>query len=256
MPMGQGASNMPVHDWTRVDAGIYHDFHNVWIAGMRNSLNEGLLPEGYYALTEQHAGRLIPDLLTLHVSQPGPAKSQAVPAGTVTLADAPPRVQRKLTASASLRARRRSLAIRHVSGHQLVALIEVVSPSNKDRRDHVDELANKIVSAVGLGVHVMLIDLLPPGNHDPHGIHGAVWTLLDELDAEDQPRLGENLTLASYVAGAPVDAYLVRLGVGSSLPEMPLFLQPERYVNVPLEATYEAAFRGTPRYYRDILEPR
>jgi hypothetical protein len=247
---------MPVHDWTRVDAGIYHDFHNVWIAELRNAFNEGLLPEGYYALTEQHAGRLIPDLLTLHVSQPGPVKGSALPAGSVALADAPPRVHKKLTASASLRARRRSLAIRHVSGHQLVALIEVVSPSNKDRRDHVDELATKIVSALGLGVHVLLIDLLPPGTHDPHGIHGAVWTLLDELDTEDEPQLSENLTLASYVATAPVDAYLVRVATGTPLPAMPLFLQPDSYVDVPLEVTYEAAFRGTPGYYRDILEPR
>jgi hypothetical protein len=22
---------MPMHDWTRVDAGIYHDFHHEWI---------------------------------------------------------------------------------------------------------------------------------------------------------------------------------------------------------------------------------
>ena len=38
---------MPVHDWTRVEAGIFHDFHNVWIGQLRNTLNEGLLPEGY-----------------------------------------------------------------------------------------------------------------------------------------------------------------------------------------------------------------
>ncbi len=22
---------MPVHDWTRVEAGIFHDFHHAWI---------------------------------------------------------------------------------------------------------------------------------------------------------------------------------------------------------------------------------
>ncbi len=46
---------MPIHDWTRVDAGIFHDFHTVWIGYLRTALNEGLLPEGYYALAEQHA---------------------------------------------------------------------------------------------------------------------------------------------------------------------------------------------------------
>ena len=36
---------MPVHDWTRVDAGVFHDFHNVWIAFLRNALNSGVLPK-------------------------------------------------------------------------------------------------------------------------------------------------------------------------------------------------------------------
>ena len=59
---------MPVHDWTRVEAGIFHDFHTVWTVALRNALNEGLLPQGYYALAEQHAGRAITDVLTLHAS--------------------------------------------------------------------------------------------------------------------------------------------------------------------------------------------
>lgn len=56
---------MPVHDWTRVDAGIFHDFHNVWLGELRNVLNGGLLPAGYYAMTEQPAGKYITDVLTL-----------------------------------------------------------------------------------------------------------------------------------------------------------------------------------------------
>ena len=59
---------MPVHDWTRVEAGIFHDFHTVWIGHLRTALNEGLLPKGYYALVEQHAGHTITDVLTLHAS--------------------------------------------------------------------------------------------------------------------------------------------------------------------------------------------
>jgi hypothetical protein len=61
-----------------------------------------------------------------------------------------------MTVSASARIRRRSLAIRHVSGHQLIALVEIVWPSNKDRSDHVEEFAIKVCTALGLGVHVLL----------------------------------------------------------------------------------------------------
>ncbi len=46
---------MPLHDWTRVDDGIFHDFYLAWIAEIRRSLNKGLLPDGFYALAEQVA---------------------------------------------------------------------------------------------------------------------------------------------------------------------------------------------------------
>ena len=46
---------MPVHDWSRVDADLFHDFHQAWSIGIRNALNGGLLPKGYSALVGQHA---------------------------------------------------------------------------------------------------------------------------------------------------------------------------------------------------------
>jgi hypothetical protein len=54
---------MPIHDWARVDANLFHDFHQTWTVGIRNALNAGLLPKGYSALVEQHAGGLVPDVL-------------------------------------------------------------------------------------------------------------------------------------------------------------------------------------------------
>jgi hypothetical protein len=57
---------MPVHDWTRVSAGIFHDFHTSWISALRNALNEAILPPDYYALSEQVPGPMNPDILTLH----------------------------------------------------------------------------------------------------------------------------------------------------------------------------------------------
>ena len=28
---------MPMHDWTRVDAGKYHDFHHEWISEIKRA---------------------------------------------------------------------------------------------------------------------------------------------------------------------------------------------------------------------------
>lgn len=37
---------------------------------------------------------------------------------------------------------------------------------------------------------------------------------------------------------------------------MPLFLDPDFYVPVPLEMTYQQAYRGVPSVWRDVLDPR
>jgi hypothetical protein len=248
---------MPVHDWTRVEAEIFHDFHTVWTGALRNVLNEGVLPKGYYALAEQHAGRTIADVLTLHASPESQGPVWTPPdTGGIAVAISPPRVSRKQTVEPSALARRRSLAIRHVSGHRLIALIEIVSPANKDRREHVEELVEKAVAALERGVHVLLIDLLPPGLHDPAGIHGSIVQTLDQYNEPYVLPAGSPFTMASYVAGRAIEIYLEHLLVGAPLAEMPLFLRADRYVNVPLEPTYQSTYRGVPEFYRDVLEGR
>ncbi|MFI5459039.1 MAG: DUF4058 family protein [Isosphaerales bacterium] len=248
---------MPVHDWTRVEAGIFHDFHTVWTVALRTTLNEGLLPQGYYALVEQHAGRAITDVLTLHASPEPPEPAWLPPdTGGIAVAEAPPRMRLKQTVEPAALARRRSLAIRHVSGHRLIALIEIVSPANKDRARHIEELVDKAVSALERGVHLLLVDLFPPGPHDPSGIHGFILECLEQSGEPYILPIDGPLTLASYVAGPRVDIYLEHLAVGAPLAEMPLFLRPDRYVNVPLEPTYQSTYRGMPAFWREVLEGR
>jgi hypothetical protein len=45
---------MSVHDWSRVDVGTFHAFHNSWIIHLKEALNENLLTHGHYAQVEQH----------------------------------------------------------------------------------------------------------------------------------------------------------------------------------------------------------
>lgn len=240
---------MPVHDWTRTDAATFHAFHTAWITHLSESLNGGLLPAGYYALLEQHAGNRIADVLTLHSPSAGLA-SPANEEGSLAVADAPPVTQRKLMAS-SQRSLQRTLTIRHVSGHQVIAFLEIVSLANKDRRNHVEEFVDKAEVALMRGVHLLVADLLPPGEHGPAGIHGAIWERFDDEPyavPPDQP-----LTLASYTADSQPIAYVEHLAVGSNLIDMPLFLSPDRYINVPMGITYQAAVNGLPKFVRDSL---
>jgi hypothetical protein len=54
-----------------------------------------------------------------------------------------------------------------VSGHRVVTLIEIASP------------ADKAAAALSSGLHITVLDLIPPGRHDPHGLHGAIWERFD-----------------------------------------------------------------------------
>ena len=249
---------MPIHDWSRVRAGTFHHFHCAWITHLSESLNAGLLPDGYYAMSEQHFDQRVGDVLALRTpdDEGSFAAETETGAGGLALAETPPKVDRRVAASEETfyRKARRTLTIRHASGQRIVALVEILSPGNKDREKHLDEFVSKVESALRQGIHVLVVDLFPPGPRDPFGIHGAIWSRLDSFDAG--PPADRPITSASYVAGLLPEAFVSQAALGDPLPEMPLFLQTDHYINAPLESTYQTAYRGIPFLYRDILEGR
>jgi hypothetical protein len=225
-----------------------------WIAELQEALNNGRLPPDYYAQAEQIAGPLGPDVLTLQ--EPESSANGAVPSssdGGVAVATVPPRM--RLTAEAEMNdyvLKRRTLVIRHASGDRIVALLELVSPGNKAARYALRSFVEKAIEALYRGYHLLIIDLFPPGPRDPHGIHAAIWGEFSDDPAPLPP--GEPLTLAAYSAGPIKRAYVEPTAVGRVMIDMPLFLTPEWYVNVPLEVTYQAAYRGVPRRWCSVLE--
>jgi hypothetical protein len=246
---------MPVHNWTRVAAGIFHDFHTAWLVEMRNSLNAGLLPAGYYALAEQVASDFGPDVLTLEANgATGTVPSVAGGGSTLALATAPPRVRLVSHIKPRRHPRKRThLLIRHAGGDRIVALIEILSPGNKSSHPALRNFVRKAVGALDCGFHLLLVDLHPPTARDPQGIHGSVWSALGDRSYSapaDKP-----LTLVAYAADVEDTAYVEPVAVGDVLPAMPLFLDPEHYILVPLEATYQAAWRGVPRRWQQVLAP-
>jgi hypothetical protein len=248
---------MPMHDWTRVTAGTFHDFHNSWITHLKEALNAGLLPKPFYALGEQRAGEAGTDVLALRetngdVSSLEPGASDN---GMVAVAEAPPRVH--LAQEASLEAafylaKRRTLVIRHATGDRIVALVEIVSPANKHNHASLEDFVAKVMSALKEGIHVMVIDPFPPTRHDPQGLHGLLWEELGEPHYE--PPVDRPLGMVSYCAKSPISAYIEPTRVGLPLTEMPLFLTNTHYIRTPLEATYMQAWAGVPERWRRVIE--
>jgi hypothetical protein len=185
-----------MHDWTRVNAGIFHHFHQKWIGMISDALNDGRWPPDYDALAEQIAGEFGPDVLALEAAPangPPSGGEAAQPvgelSGAIAVAVAPPKVH--LTATIELAEyalKQNTVVARHSSGDRIVALVEVVSPGNKASR---------------------------------HGVR----TFVEKAAA-----------------------------VSDVLPDMPLFLRPGFYVQVPLEATYHTAYQSVPQRWRRVLE--
>lgn len=243
---------MPVHDWTRVSDGTFHDFHYSWVLEIKRALKRGLLPKGYYVMAEQIGGDLgTPDVLTLQTAGEK-SEPEGSLAGTATLAESPPAVHARATITRDSYARmQRTVVVRHTSDDRIVAMIEIMSAGNKSSRHAMRSFLDKAVAALDVGVHLLLVDVHPPGPRDPHGIHRAV---LHEIGAEDYVLGGERrLTVVAYIGGTVVEAFVEHFAVGEPIPQMPLFLTREHYVRVPLEATYAAAWEDVPPRYQAVL---
>lgn len=245
---------MAVHDWTRVDAGIFHHFDTSWIAHLAEALNEGPLPPHYYALAEQRSGQIHPDVIALKSAQGDAGRNPSKSDGAVAVAEFPPTVAVTMRPGIKEYAlKRRTLTIRHASDDRVVALIEIVSKANKDRESTVRDFADKVISALSQKIHVMIVDVFPPGPHDPTGMHGAIWRQIDDEQPYEMPH-DKPLTVASYFADSIPVAYVEPIALGAELPDMPLFLDPDWYIKTPLEPSYELAYRGVPGRWREVIE--
>lgn len=238
---------MPVHDWTRVESGDFHHFHQRWIQDIAAALNKGLLPPEFMALSDQVTGRPIPDVVTLQARRP-----KGDPGG-VAVKTSPPtaRVVRKFE-RINYAKRAGRVVIRHGRG-KVVAIIEILSPGNKDSQNAMRTFVEKAADILNQGVNLLVVDLFPPTPRDPQGIHKAIWDQFGEEPFDflpDQP-----LTVAAYLGGDLPEAYVESVGLGDPLPSLPIFLTPDYYVPAPLETTYMQAWDVYPDMLKELIEP-
>lgn len=242
---------MPVHDWSRVAAGIFHHLHHSWIEEIQRALNAGLLPGDYYALAEQRTAGYGPDVLALQVDS-AEDSFDAPGHGKGGLMVAKPQVA--VTAETDMEFYRRKqnvVAVHHVSDDRVVALVEVVSPGNKSSRAALRSFVEKTAQLLDQRIHLLILDLHKPGSFDPQGIHGAIWEEIAQawVAPADRP-----LTLVGYESALTIRAFVQPLAIGETLIDMPLYLEPDGYVLVPLESTYSRAFDALPKRWRSVVE--
>jgi hypothetical protein len=241
---------MAIHDWTRVDAGLFHDFHQDLTIELRRALNAGRLPPGYVALTDQQTAGPIQDVLTLNRRPTGPRKGE--PVGGLAVATVPPRARFVVEGEGNAYARLANrIRIQHRHG-QVVAVLEIVSPGNKSSPHAIQTFVRKAADVLWQGIHLLVVDLFPPSNREPQGIHKAIWDEIAEQPFElpaDKP-----LTVAAYRASPTITAYVDPVAVGDDLPALPIFLTEDVYIPAPLDETYRASWAVFPADFKEMLE--
>jgi hypothetical protein len=229
---------MPLHDWN--DDRGWDSVHLVWLAQLLDWI-QPRLPSGYRAFLGSVPALTIdvpngrPDM---SVRQWSPGKSDGGSAPPAAAGGEPDEVA---VATFTLDPQR---AI-HIDLHGLlIAVLELVSPRNKDRPAARERYLTRYAGYLRQGVHLLLIDVLP---------RPAGFSFADALAANlglTQPRCPAPCAV-SYEVGESVPEGTVLalwrrpLQVGQPLPVVPLSLGGKQRVPIDLEHTYyEAAKRA------------
>ena len=241
---------MPLHDWT--DERGWDSVHPFWLAYLVEWI-QPRLPEGYKAFLggvpalTVAAGHGRPDV-SVRVRQWGPRPPDEPGAADTDTAVLEPDLEARVAIRLDLQP-----AV-HVDFHgQLVAAVELVSPRNKDRADAKETYLGRYLGYLRLGVHLMLVDVLPrpKGFSFADDITAGLGLGLG-LPALPPPfavayRVGEIIPVGDDM-GSLVGLWRRPLRAGQPLPSLPLPLSVHRAIVIDLEETYR---RATQRAYLD-----
>jgi hypothetical protein len=146
---------------------VWEDFHVTFVPHLRALLSPQVVPR-YYVRVEEHifiheadGARRLAGHADVAVTGPGPAHEVSRPAA---VAEAPATVLLPTTAD---RERHPYLEIRDRQTHEIVTVLEVLSPSNKYAGDDRDRHVRKREDVLASGANLVEIDLLRGGPRLP-----------------------------------------------------------------------------------------
>jgi len=222
----------------------WESLHATWAGALADTLNEHLLPPGYIALEQIHAGADVEIDVGTYAESGGPARPERS-GGTATAtrtvwvpSTAPLVIPAVFPPSCTIQ------VLATDGGRTLVAAIELVSPGNKDRASKRRLFAAKCATYLARGVGLVVLDVVTSRSGNMHN------ELADLLGWEPAYRMGPEVSLYA-VAYRPLrrdgaeqlDTWPLPLSIGVPLPTVPLSLEAEHCIAVDLEAAYVEACR-------------
>ncbi|HET6881995.1 MAG TPA: DUF4058 family protein [Pirellulales bacterium] len=235
---------MPLRDHFRSpldDVHSWDELHGLWPATIVRALVE-VLPEPYYAAPGVHLGTLY----EIDVGTYGDVAPQASDPGRggVAAAYAPP----KPTRTAEARLPKQDLyEVRIYDGRRkrrLVAAIEIVSPSNKDRPERRGAFLMKVAALLEHDVCVSIVDVVTTSDFN---LYSELLNFIESDDAalgdRPPPIYAATVRMREEAHCGLIDEWYHPLAIGQALPILPLWLTPTWAISLDLETTYEETCR-------------
>lgn len=238
---------MPLRDHFRSpvnDKHTWDELHGGWPMMIVRELFD-ILPSGYTAAPNVHLGKLFEIDVSTFEGDDAAGSATAIGAGEGLALAAPPQPTLTLEADLSEQDEFEVRVYDTERGRQLVAAIEIVSPSNKDRAESRRTFVAKVAALLQKEVCVSIIDLVTVRQFNLY------VELLDLLGSAD-PQLGPtpphlySVTIRSRKRAerrSLLDVWHYPMLLGQPLPTLPIWLSADKRVLLPLEPTYEETCR-------------
>jgi hypothetical protein len=222
----------------------WESFHAFWASAIGEHLNRVLLPPGYFAETQVHVGsRVEVDVASfesegIHDLAASP-NNGGVAVQTQTYA--PPTAV--LSMPAVFPDAIEVQVYRTTAGATLVGALELVSPGNKDRTETRRAFAAKCASYLQEAIGLIVVDVVTERRAN---LHDELIRLLEQDEKYRFPTESPLYAVAYHPIrrkrdGDRIDMWPAALGVGQSLPILPLALRGGPVVPIDLEMTYTEA---------------
>jgi hypothetical protein len=219
----------------------WESFHSCWAVVIMERLNQ-ILPRRYKAVVQTHLGSYV-EADVAEFERPIEADNGAADGesgGVAVQTWAPPVT--KLVAPAFFPDDYEVQLFEQRGGMRLVAVVELVSPRNKDRAESRRAFAVKCAAYLQRGIGLIVVDIVTERHFNLHN------ELAELLGWEESLRMSAFQYLYA-VAYRPmrrqekneIDVWPDALTVGGPLPILPLALKGSQAMAIDLEATYSDA---------------
>lgn len=234
-----------------LDRRSWESFHGWWGFQLAGRLNMRPLPHGFIAEGNVHIGATAAvDVAAFEEDAPAGETlvSERDNGAVATEVWAPPR---PLVAMRVDFAALETFEIRiydEPRARTLVAVVELISPGNKDRPETRRAFLDKCAAYLREGISVVLVDVVTSRQHN---FHAALMELFHGPDEALRAVTSELYAVAYRVVVADtaisqtthLEMWAESLAVGAPLPTMPLWLTPSLCMPLELEAAYRDACR-------------